>query len=346
MRIVPIILLLIVSLLTSPALATEIPWKVFDLISKGRIDAIADLGNGIIVIGTRNTNPAFCFKSIDYGLTWKKVAAIESSEKRAGVTCIQSGGEGICYLLNESSEFFRSLDYGETWRKISKLSTGSNDQGFALSYGICVTNQGTLLVSDSNSSGGSIYRSTDKGLSFSKIKFVSPEGLYRFTLLKKCIIVNGWEGVVYCSKDDGLTWAKLAVADQSPLFATESIGANEYLQGTLTGNIYSGDTGTKSPKYLAKPGGAADDFVYAGYGTVIYSTYTGSQSVFISYDKGNSWIDDGVIPTGKNKDWLDHVIRVEKKDSVVILGGTNKGSIVRASFLKDFLKQKQREYRR
>ena len=340
MRIIPKIILLIVSLLTSPALASEIPWKVFDLISKGRIDAIADLGNGIIVLGTRNTTPAFCFKSIDYGLTWKKVAAIESSEKRAGVTCIQSGGEGICYLLNESSEFFRSLDYGETWQKITKLSTGSNDQGFALSYGICVTNQGTLLVSDSNSTGGSIYRSTNKGLTFSKIKFVSPVGLYRFTLLKKCIIVNGWEGVVYCSKDDGLTWAKLAVADQSPLFATESIGANEYLQGTLTGNVYLCDASTKSLKFLAKPGGAADDFVYAGYGIIIYSTYTGSQSVFISYDKGNSWIDDGAVPTSISKDWLDHIIRIEKKDSVVIVGGTNRGSILRCGFSKKDLKRK------
>jgi hypothetical protein len=82
-------------------------------------------------------------------------------------------------------------------------------------------------------------------------------------------------------------------------------------------------------------------FVYLGYGVIIYTTYTESKSVFISYDKGNHWIDDGVIPTPKNMDWLDHVIRIEKTDSVVAIGGTNKGYIVRASYSKKYLNMKR-----
>jgi hypothetical protein len=64
------------------------------------------------------------------------------------------------------------------------------------------------------------------------------------------------------------------------------------------------------------------------------------QSVFISYNKGNSWMDDGVVPTQKSADRLDHVIRVEKRYSVLILGGTNKGYIVMISLSKDYKRRK------
>jgi len=315
---------------------SAIPWKVLELMSKSRIDAMADLGHGVVLVGTRNTTPARIFKSEDYGLNWKQVSNLESVEKRSGITCIQSAGDGICYALNESSEFFKSTDNGVTWQRITKLSSGINTEGHALAYGICITKQGTLLVSDANSSGGSIYRSTDRGLTFSKLKSFTSKGLYRFTILKSFIIVNGWEGSVFRSKDDGLTWERLAEADKSPLYATESLGGNNYLQGSEAGNIYVGNARSKTLNLLAKPSGAADDFVYVGNGTILYSTYTDTQHVFSSHNMGKSWIDEGIVPTGHTKDWLDHVIRIEKKDSVVILGGTNKGFILRTRYaLKD-----------
>jgi hypothetical protein len=235
------------------------------------------------------------------------------------------------------------MDSGDTWEKITKLSTGSNDQSFALSYGICVTQKGTILVSDSNTGGGSVFRSTDKGLTFSRTGIITTKGLYRFTLLENSIIVNGWEGVVFVSKDDGLTWERLAVADQTPLYATESLGGEEFIQGTESGNVFVGNISGRSLKLTGKPGGAADDFVYAGYGVVIFSTYTGSRSTFVSYDKGNTWTDNGIVPTRQPADWLDHVIRVESRDSVFIIGGTNKGYILRTSLSRDYLKKKQSE---
>jgi hypothetical protein len=329
--------------LAPASVAQKISWQTLELINKGRIDALAHLGNGVIIAGTRDTKPAYCFRSTDYGATWKKVAELESTEKRVGVTCLETGNNGICYLLNESSEFFRSMDSGDTWEKITKLSTGSNDQSFALSYGICVTQKGTILVSDSNTGGGSVFRSTDKGLTFSRTGIITTKGLYRFTLLENSIIVNGWEGVVFVSKDDGLTWERLAVADQTPLYATESLGGEEFIQGTESGNVFVGNISGRSLKLTGKPGGAADDFVYAGYGVVIFSTYTGSRSTFVSYDKGNTWTDNGIVPTRQPADWLDHVIRVESRDSVFIIGGTNKGYILRTSLSRDYLKKKQSE---
>ena len=341
MKIKTIIIFLVFLAVSTTQTATTIPWKVIELMPKSRIDAIADLGHGTILVGTRNTTPAQFFKSTDYGLSWKKLSSLESTEKHSGITCIQSGGNGICYALNESSEFFKSVDSGESWQRITKLSTGINTEGHAISYGICVTKKGTLLVSDANSTGGAIYRSTDKGISFLKLPQCSPKGLYRFTLMRNCILINGWQGSVYCSKDDGLTWKELAKLEQAPLYAPESLGGNIYLQGAETGNIYRGNTRDKTFQLLAKPGGAADDFVYAGYGTILYSTYTESQHVFISHDMGNSWSDEGIVPTGQVKDWLDHIIKVEKKDSVVIIGGTNKGFILRTSYAKKELQLKQ-----
>lgn len=340
MRIIPGILTLLLLSIVFASPAQKIAWQSRELISKGRIDALVDLGNGVILAGTRNSKPVCCFRSTDYGITWQKVSEVESAEKRDGVTCLEKGNEGICYLLNESSEFFRSMDAGDTWQKITKLSNGSNNQGFALSYGICATGKGTILVSDSNDSGGSVYRSTDNGLTFSRTGINTSKGLYRFTLMNKCIIVNGWEGAVFVSKDDGLSWERLAGSDQSPLYATESLGGEEFIQGTESGNIYLGNISGNSMRLTGKPGGAADDFVYAGYGVVIFSTYTGSRSTFVSYDKGNTWTDNGIVPTHQPADWLDHVIRTEKRDSVVIIGGTNKGFIVRTSFAKKYLEKK------
>jgi len=338
-----IMLLFLINCCLLDTSASEIPWSIHELIKEGRIDAIAYLGKGVVVTGTRKPNPAYVYKSIDYGVTWKKITKIETTEERSGITCIESGGEGICYLINESSEFFKSTDYGDSWQKISKLSHGSNEMGAALSYGICVTKHGTILVSETNSSGAAIYRSTDKGLTFSKIGPISPKALYRFTLLSNSIIVNGWEGVVYISADDGFSWRKSDIFDRSPLYATEYLGAGEYIQASESGNIFSGNGYSNSSKFLGKPGGAADDFVYLGYGVIIYSTYTESKSIFISYDKGNHWIDDGVIPTTNNRDWLDHVIRIDMRDSVVVIGGTNKGFIVRACFSRDYLYNKTNE---
>lgn len=325
-------LLLCSLFLASPG--SEITWHTLELLSKGRIDALAHLGNGVVILGTRDTNPALCYKSTDYGITWKKMGEIPSSEKRVGVTCVESGGNGICYMLNESSEFFRSVDSGETWQRISKLSRGSNDEGFALSYGICVTGKGTVLVSDANSTGGSIYRSTDLGLTFSKTGPVSSRGLYRFSLTGKYIIVNGWEGKVFISKDDGLTWKGSAQGDQSPLYATETVGGGRFLQGTKSGNVFLGNASQGLLTLLGKPGGAADDFVYIGNGMVVYTTFTDSQAIFVSYDLGTTWTDEGQVPTTKDRDWLDHVIRVEKSDSIVVIGGTNRGCILRSAFSK------------
>ncbi|MBO9571331.1 MAG: hypothetical protein J7497_03860 [Chitinophagaceae bacterium] len=327
--------LIIISANSIVANAGEIPWKAMELISGGRIDAIAYAGNNVVIAGTRNPNPGWIFYSRDNGITWQKGQHLNSSEELTGITCIASARDGLCFAINESSELFRSADYGKTWTRLRKVSSGSRLKDRALSYGLCITKQGTLLISDTNADGGFVFRSTDNGETFTKSNPISSTGLYRFDLVRNGIVVNGWAGSVYKSEDDGINWQLWSKMDSTALYATEYLRPETIIQASAGGYVHQANL-DKKDKFttLAKPGGEADDFVYIGYNTLIYSTYTASKSVFISYDRGKTWIDDGPVPTGAKGDWLDHVISLELGDSIIAIGGTNKGFIVRTAFFR------------
>lgn len=321
-----------------PLFAGEIPWKVTEIIPGGRIDAIAYAGDGVVIAGTRSPNPGWIFYSRDNGVNWVKGQQLVSSEKRTGITCVASGGNGLCYAINESSEFYRSADYGKTWTRIGKVSTGINQKGGVLSYGIMVTKLGTILISDTNTDGGYVYRSTDEGNSFTRVGPVSPKALYRFEMVRDGVMVNGWAGCIYKTVNDGLSWELWSKMDTTALYATEFMRPETIVQASESGYVFTANQDTKEKfATLLRPGGAADDFVYIGYNTLIFSTYTGSKSVFISYDRGKTWADEGPVPTGAAGDWLDHVIPMELGDSVIAIGGTNKGFIVRAAFARSSL---------
>jgi len=322
--------------------AAEIPWKVLELVKDGRIDAIAYAGNQTLICGTRAPNPGWIYYSTDNGLHWTKGQRLPSSQQRTGVTCIASAGNGLCYAINESSEFYRSRDYGVTWERVNKISYGASNGGKALSYGLMVTKHGTVLVSDTDSTGGSVYRSMDKGSTFQKIGPISPNALYRFDMGRDALFVNGWHGTVYKSSNDGQDWFPLCRMDSATaLYATEYIRPETIIQASESGFVYKVNQDSKGNfTRMTKPGGAADDFVALGYNTLIYTTYTQSKSVFITYDEGRSWIDEGPVPTGVAGDWLDHAISVDIMDSVIVVGGTNKGFIVRAAFSRKDLYEK------
>jgi photosystem II stability/assembly factor-like uncharacterized protein len=324
--------------IVTPAFSGEIPWKATEIIPGGRIDAIAYAGNKVVIAGTRGANPGWMFYSTDNGVSWQKAQQLPATGDRTGVTCVACAKNGLCFAINESSELFRSPDYGKTWTRICKVSQGAKYKGYALSYGLCITKQGTLLISDTDPGGGSVYRSTNEGVSFSKVGPISPKPIYRFDMVRDGVIVNGWEGCIYKTIDDGQRWERWSKMDTGALFATEFMRPETIVQASESGFIYQQDQDHKDQfKQVTKPGGAADDFVYIGYGTLIYSTYTGSKSIFISYDKGKTFIDDGPPPTHTAGDWLDHVISIELADSVIAIGGTNKGFIVRAAFARSAL---------
>ncbi len=313
-------------------------WERKELIPGGRLDAIAWLGDGVIITGSRMPNPGNIFRSEDNGITWTPMQNIAQGEQKDGITCLADGGEGVAYALTQNSAFWRSEDDGKTWTHLTTLTTNQNKDGYTASYSIMVTQQGTVLVSDTDSSGGHVYRSTDQGESWTNVGRISDDALYRFTEVGKGIIVNGWDGKVYRSTDDGLHWMASEQLEDTALFATEYLGGGNIIQATQSGHVFKGNAwDLKDWKNVGKPGEAADDFTYLGYSAVIYSTYTMDMSIFLSLDMGETWQNIGNTGTQVKGDWLDHFITIPTSESVICIGGTSKGFVLRAEISRDSL---------
>lgn len=316
----------------------QIPWQITELVPGGRFDAVADLGNGVVVIGSRKPDAGKIFRSTDYGITWTKVNVNTREENTIldnGILCLARGIGDDVYLITTTAQIWRSEDKGLTWKKINLLKESKDKYLFP--YGLYVTPLGTILATADRC----IYRSTDRGLNFERIGPVSDTNIYRLQQVGDGVVVNGWAGSLYKSVDDGKTWQFLVKADKGALFATEYLGSHKILQGSEPGNIYLiQEKKNGLSNRLATLKGAADDFVYMGYHTVIYSTYTEGNHVYISYDDGKNWLDTGPMPTGVKDDWLDHEIKLDRKDSVIVIGGTHFGFVARAAFARDELLKK------
>lgn len=316
---------------------TMVRWERTELAPGGRIDAIADLGDGILVAGARGASYGRIFRSTDYGKSWQQTQTIASGQQGA-ITCLARGLGQDAYLLTEQGDFWRSEDHGKTWRHLTHITTNKNRDGFAAAYGIMVTPQGTILVSNTDSDGGHVFRSTDRGSRWQDLGKISTKGLYRFVQVGKGVVLNGWDGSIYLSQDDGQTWQQAAMLEQDqPIYATEYLGAAAVIQASFTGNIYKGDTFGHRWRKVDSLAGAADDFAYLGNGVVLYSTYTGKRDMYLSVDAGETWQNIGGTGTGVAGDWMDHVITVPAAESVICIGGTSKGYILRMELTRDEL---------
>ena len=304
-------------------------WNKQQVVVGGRIDAIDYLGNGVILIGTRSPLPGRIYKSTDYGESWTNKGIVTGSSFNDGITDIVSAGEGIAYVLTQDSYFWKTTNYGENWKNLGRISTNSRRSPFSLSYALEVTKEGTILLTDTTSSGGHIFRSTDKGESWTNIGVVSTDSLYRLEEIGDGIIVNGWNGHIYKSIDDGLTWSDKGRLTSSYLYATEYLGNGIVLQGSDSGHIFRSTDNGESWEDLGKVGDFADDFVNLGNGVVIYTTYKGSKEMYRSADYGLTWTSIGTVQTGASGDWFDHAIYVNDGVKEFGVGGTNKGYILK-----------------
>ncbi len=322
---------------TDPFPTTLVRWERTELAPGGRIDAIADLGDGILIAGARGVNHGRIFRSMDYGKSWQQTQRIASGQQGA-ITCLARGHGKDAYLLTEQGDFWRSEDHGKSWRHLTRITTNKNHDGFAAAYGIMVTPQGTVLVSDTDSDGGHVFRSTDRGVHWQDLGKISEKGLYRFVQVGKGVVLNGWDGSIYLSQDDGQTWHRAATLERGqPIYATEYLGAATAIQASFTGQVYKGDTFGHRWRKVDSLAGAADDFAYLGYGVVLYSTYTGKRDMYLSVDAGDTWQNIGGTGTGVAGDWMDHVIAVPTAESTICIGGTSKGYILRLELTRDEL---------
>uniref|UniRef100_UPI00333F800B hypothetical protein n=1 Tax=Parapedobacter defluvii TaxID=2045106 RepID=UPI00333F800B len=310
-------------------------WTVNEIVKGGRIDAIRQLEDGVILCATRGANRGRLFISENYGITWRFLAKPTDHD----ITCIaETGNRDEFYVLTGYAEVFRTLDGGRNWSLVKTLTENKNKDGYAAAYAIMYTSNGTLLVTDTDSNGGHIYRSTDKGETWTDKGAVGKKGLYRLEKVGNGLVVNGWDGAIYKSIDDGETWNHVQQLTDTALFATTYSGLARLLQGDQAGNVYRSTNLGDAWEKCAKLEGAADDFVDIGYGATYYGTYTDSKCVYLTLNGGTSWWSLGTLPTVEG-DWLDHGITVETPDSIITLSGTNKGFMVRSAFAKAFVQE-------
>ncbi|WP_127132858.1 hypothetical protein [Pseudoflavitalea rhizosphaerae] len=309
-------------------------WTIQEVAAGGRIDAIRQLDKNVVLCAARGANKGKLYISYDNGLHWHFLA----QPVPVDITCIaETGNRNEFYILTGTAEVWGTTDGGKTWKHLrTLLDKNRNREKYAASYAIMYTRLGTLLVTDTDSDGGHIYRSEDRGRTWQDMGAISQNALYRLERTGNGIVVNGWQGVVYKSIDDGITWNKMQQLTNAALFATEYLGMSVLLQADQSGNLYRSTNLGYVWDSVTNLVDAADDFVNIGYGAAYYSTYTGRKHVYVTVNNGKSWHSLDALPTVAN-DWLDHGIRVETVDSVITLSGTNKGYIVRTAFKKDEL---------
>lgn len=327
-------------------LSGQINWTVKELVPGGRIDAVTNLGSGVVIAGSRWPNPGMIFRSTDYGISWEKVKTLDKPDgtyRNNEILGLMGGTDGLAYLITSNAQFWRSEDKGMTWKWVAQLGGVTGKPSF--SYSICVTAKGTVLVT----SGFSIYRSADHGLHFEEIGPITSHYLYRLQKAGNDVFANGWGGELYKSSDDGKSWkvfAQLGAATdpfdpeggimktQPFLTGIEYLGKGRFMQGTMSGRNYvlRRNDSQRSDRPFSTVKGAIDDYAYLGAGKIIAGTFTEGNHIYLSYDGGKNWRDMGRLPTGSKGDWLDHEIGIMKGDSLIMVGGTNRGFMVRAAF--------------
>lgn len=305
-------------------------WQVYPAIPGGRIDAIADLGEGVVVAGSRNPKPGHVFRSTDCGESWTDLGNLLGEDLYTGsVTCVASGGDGLAYLLTGDAHVWKSMDRGLNWSPLGQVSDMPSHEKFHHSYGITVLPGGTVLVSNTNPTGGHVMRSQDGGATWQDVGPISSMALYRFEKVGDGVLVNGWAGRVYKSTDDGRSWSDMGQLSEKALYATEYLGDGIALQGGEDGRLFRSKNNGVTWSEVARFPDSADDFVQVGEGVVIYTTYTGEKNLYWSRDYGKTWEKIGPVPSGAEGDTWDHAVPVRCGEKVIAVGGTSQGRIMR-----------------
>ena len=161
------------------------------------------------------------YKTTDGGKTWEKVLEISENTGVANI-CFEPGNPDVIYAGAEQrrrrqfgkigggpeSAFYKSIDAGKTWDKLTNGIPGVDKGGMAITVSPVDPNKVYVMFEASNDKGG-VYRSTDRGGSFSKMNDYNSSGQYYSELYADPVNADKiYSADTYSrySEDGGKTW--------------------------------------------------------------------------------------------------------------------------------------------
>lgn len=269
---------------------------------------ICSLGAGVVFCGMGfNAGDADIIKSTDYGRTFKTVYSGSGTDQyiRAIASC---GGGNMVASVEASSgagKMMYSDDWGETWNNATTSIDSGADAVRTIAY---FGDEIVIAGSGSGNSDADIWRSTDNGDNWTKVKDLSAgyrstnEAKYVGNGVGVCMVqdnANDWH--LYRTTDKGLNWTEevsfdgtytfrgLAVVSTSTIFILFSAGVGTFhlMKSTDAGQSFTEVTmnGFTGEDY-------ASSVTYCGGKTLVLTSLISSgfnNKIWISHDLGENW---------------------------------------------------------
>ena len=243
------------------------PWTIDDLDIPPGSDATGLVldSTGALIASVKGVG---LYRSTDRGATWERYA---QSLPILTPTAIAVGPFGRLYVGSDVGVVYRSTDQGATWED-DTLATGRSSRINA----IAVRDESVFVGSELN-----VFVSRDGGRSYE----ASAQSIRTYSLAvapNGYVVAGSFQGRVYRSIDDGMTWTYATTTPTAPLVAAVGINARgDVIAGVQPGGIYlsrdSGATYVRRSDGLVNPAITAITFDAAGRAYV--GTYGGGVHV-------------------------------------------------------------------
>lgn len=309
-----------------PVIPQNISMSLSNIEPTGRIDAIRGLSAETWIAGGRESlgntvTRGKIYRTTNGAVSWSHVSTLPGTPD---INAIEAMANGNVLALTGAGVLYKSLNNGDTWPSNVTVSTSSTT--FAIrTYGLQVLDSGTVLVCDTRTGGGRLFRSTDGATTFDAGQILGTAELYRIMKTSTGAVVNGWEGKVWRTVNDGVSWTSVTLTTGFPygMFYQDSI----LLVGDSLGNVYRSTNDGQTFATTGKLGGEVDDISGLGSGVFICSVYTGARELFMSDNNGLSWWSVGNI-TNADTDWIDRMSPGIISGKPAVVGGSLYGRSV------------------
>jgi len=288
---------------------------VFEPVGETNVRSSFRFSEGVGLIGTEETGDIY--KTVDGGLSWRKVFDGEDQWGIADVRNFIRGHDGSIYITTtEPATVSRSRDQGESWSIVARPKASRT-------VGLAQLKSGTMLAGLRRSENGktSIVRSEDHFENFDWLPVSETEPRQNVTCFghwggSMVLAGVGYEGSgkIFKSTDDGRTWSKKAEFPEArDLMNFFKAGDAIYVMASGIGTLFKsedeGETWIRDRQFWTKGFlGQCVPYYWKGRDFLLMAATDQTKEIYrhlvlISDDAGKSWYE-----------WLD--LLEEKKGKV------------------------------